>query len=182
MSTVTPFVSTNNEELMKTEPCWRLLKTWIDSQSFGWHADGLQLQIYGLTFMANDVKSLAHSQNLAPLSILPSAHWSADGARDTERVITLSWGVTNPSRDKRHNKRDSKLLQRLFCPWSSDVLTFFRRVCTCKSATISLCFKSSTSFSSKSIQYLQNTVHYPLLISTVAICVNVINFVRCQGL
>ena len=40
--------------------------------------------------MANDAKSLlAHSQILAPLSILPSARWSADGAHNTERVITL---------------------------------------------------------------------------------------------
>lgn len=41
-------------------------------------------------FVANGVKRLlAHSQILAPLSILPSAHWSADGAHNTERVITL---------------------------------------------------------------------------------------------
>lgn len=40
--------------------------------------------------MANDVKSLlAHSQILAPLSILPSERWSADGTHNTERVITL---------------------------------------------------------------------------------------------
>lgn len=39
--------------------------------------------------MVNDVKSLAHSQILSPLSVLSSACWSADGAHNTERVITL---------------------------------------------------------------------------------------------
>lgn len=39
--------------------------------------------------MANDVKSLARSQILSPLSVLSSACWSADGAHNTERVITL---------------------------------------------------------------------------------------------